>query len=181
MVSTEKDEDDGSSSESEDNDVESLRKSEVDSDNSADESKSEIDFEEEAEITKNVLQNIISSSSGNVVAGDDSGLSKGNSDKSMPVKSKISDKSMPVKSKSSDKSMPVESKSSDALGTLVATTVSSTEEKPKITNPQGEDELQRTIFISNLPFDITVEEVKQRFSAFGGVETFMLVLNPVTK
>ncbi|XP_057784367.1 uncharacterized protein LOC131001791 isoform X2 [Salvia miltiorrhiza] len=162
-----KEDDDGSSSESEDNDVEPLRKSEVDSDNSADESdsfdkdesKSEIDFEEEAEITKSVLQNIISSSSGNIADGDDSGLSKGNIDKSMPV----------------------ESKSSDASDTTAATIMSVIEEKPKITKPQGEEELQRTIFISNLPFDITVEEVKQRFSAFGGVETFMLVLHPVTK
>ncbi|KAG6432903.1 hypothetical protein SASPL_104493 [Salvia splendens] len=77
--------------------------------------------------------------------------------------------------------MPGESKSSGALDTQVATTTSVREEKTKITNPQGEDELQRTIFISNLPFEITVEEVKQRFSAFGGVETFMLVLHPVTK
>ncbi|XP_047955273.1 RNA-binding protein 28-like isoform X2 [Salvia hispanica] len=151
---------DGSSSESDDNDVEPFRKSELDGDNSADEfdsfdneNKSEINFEEEAEITKNVLQNIISSSSGNVAGGDDSELSKGN----------------------------IESKSSDVLGTQVAATISVSEEKPKITNPQGEEELQRTIFISNLPFDITVEEVKQRFSAFGGVETFMLVLHPVTK
>ncbi|XP_047970098.1 RNA-binding protein 28-like isoform X2 [Salvia hispanica] len=157
---------DGSSSESDDNDVEPFRKSELDGDNSADESdsfdnenKSEINFEEEAEITKNVLQNIISSSSGNVVGGDDSELSKGNIDKPLPVESKLS----------------------DVLGTQVATTTSVSEEKPKITYPQGEEELQRTIFISNLPFDITVEEVKQRFSAFGGVETFMLVLHPVTK
>ncbi|XP_041991241.1 RNA-binding protein 28-like [Salvia splendens] len=159
-------ENDGSSSESDDNDVEPFRKSELDGDNSADESdsfdnenKSEINFEEEAEITKNVLQNIISSSSGNVAGVDDSELSKGNIDKPLPV----------------------ESKSSDVSGTQVATTTSVSEEKPKITNPQGEEELQRTIFISNLPFDITVEEVKQRFSAFGGVETFMLVLHPVTK
>ncbi|XP_041994786.1 RNA-binding protein 28-like isoform X1 [Salvia splendens] len=159
-------EDDGSSSESDDNEVEPFRKTELDGDNSADESdsfdnvnKSEINFEEEAEITKSVLQNIISSASGNVAGGDDSELSKGNIDKPMPV----------------------ESKSSDVSGTQVATTTSVSEEKPKITNPQGEEELQRTIFISNLPFDITVEEVKQRFSAFGGVETFMLVLHPVTK
>ncbi|KAL6573534.1 hypothetical protein OROHE_001993 [Orobanche hederae] len=61
-----KEEDDGSNCESEDNDGEPLRKSDLDNDNSADESdsfdkvesKSETDFEEEAEITKNVLQNI---------------------------------------------------------------------------------------------------------------------------
>ncbi|KAL1558031.1 RNA-binding protein 28-like isoform X2 [Salvia divinorum] len=166
IAEDDEEEDDGSSSESDDNDVEAFRKSEVDDDKSADESdsfdnenKREINFEEEAEITKNVLQNIISSSSGHVAGGDDSELPKGNIDKSMPV----------------------ESKSSDVSDTQVATTTSVSEEKPKMTNPQGEEELQRTIFISNLPFDITVEEVKQRFSAFGGVETFMLVLHPVTK
>ncbi|KAL6538800.1 hypothetical protein OROMI_025126 [Orobanche minor] len=84
-----KEEDDGSNSESEDNDGEPLRKSDLDNDNSADESdsfdkvesKSETDFEEEAEITKIVLQNIFSSSSGNDVGADDSKLSKGNVDK----------------------------------------------------------------------------------------------------
>ncbi|KAG6436227.1 hypothetical protein SASPL_101112 [Salvia splendens] len=166
-VDGKEEEDDGSSSESEGNDEESIKIPEVDGDNSTDESdsfdkdgsKSEINFEEEAKITKNVLQNIISSYSGNVDGGDDSGLSRGNIDKSMPG----------------------ESKSSGALDTQVATTTSVSEEKPNITSPQGEEELQRTIFISNLPFDITVEEVKQRFSAFGGVDTFMLVLHPVTK
>lgn len=179
MVFTEKEKDGGSSSESEDSDVEPLKKSEQDSDSSADESdsfdkeesKSDIDFEEEAEITKNVLKNIISASSGNISGGDDSRLSEGNIDKSMPI----------------------EIKSSGAPGPQVATIVSGTEEKPKVTmpqveeenpkfsKPQVEEELQRTIFISNLPFEITVEEVKQRFSAFGQVESFVAVLHPVTK
>lgn len=178
MVLTEE-KDGGSSSELEDNDEEPSKNSELDSDYSADESdsfdkeesKSEIDFEEEAEITKNVLKNIISASSGNIGSGDDSKLSIGNFDKSMPV----------------------EIKSSGASGTQVASTVSGTEEKPKITKPQGEEEkpkfakpqveeeLQRTIFISNLPFEITVEEVKQCFCAFGEVESFVAVLHPVTK
>lgn len=165
MAFTGQEKDDGSSSESDDSDVEPSRNTKVDSDNSADESdsfdnKSEIDFEEEAEITKNILENIISPSSGNDAGGDGSGLSVGNIDKSMPV----------------------EKKTTDFSGTRVAATVSDSKEKPKTTNPiQGEDELKRTTFISNLPFEITVEEVRQRFSAFGGVESFVPVLHRVTK
>ncbi|KAK4340373.1 hypothetical protein RND71_041835 [Anisodus tanguticus] len=43
------------------------------------------------------------------------------------------------------------------------------------------DDLQGTIFISNLPFDVDYGEVKQRFSAFGEVEYFAPVLERVTK
>ncbi|KAH6819733.1 hypothetical protein C2S53_020813 [Perilla frutescens var. hirtella] len=152
--------DDGSGSESEDNDVDGDTSADESDSRDKDDNISEIDFEEEAEITKNVLKNIISSSSENVAGDNDSGLSKGNIDKSTPV----------------------EKKSSDALSTHVAATVNGTGEKLISTkSSQGEDELQRTLFISNLPFEITVEEVKQRFSAFGGVESFMPVLHQVTK
>ncbi|KAJ8572242.1 hypothetical protein K7X08_008753 [Anisodus acutangulus] len=46
---------------------------------------------------------------------------------------------------------------------------------------EGADDLQGTIFISNLPFDANYGEVKQRFSAFGEVEYFAPVLEQVTK
>ncbi|KAG6709435.1 hypothetical protein I3842_06G132300 [Carya illinoinensis] len=46
---------------------------------------------------------------------------------------------------------------------------------------EGEDDLQRTIFINNLPFDLNNEEVKQRFSGFGEVQSFVPVLHQVTK
>ncbi|KAK4424121.1 RNA-binding protein 28 [Sesamum alatum] len=161
--------DDGSSSESEDNDVESVKKSQEahDSDDTTDEldsaeeneSKREVDFEEEAEIARNVLKNFISSSSENVSGSDV--LPTGNID---------------------DEAVPVEKKSYDALGTHSAATVSDTQGNQKnIKSNQGEDELQRTIFISNLPFDVTNEEVKQRFSAFGEVQSFVPVLHQVTK
>ncbi|KAL6011908.1 hypothetical protein ACLOJK_002374 [Asimina triloba] len=45
----------------------------------------------------------------------------------------------------------------------------------------GEDDLARTIFISNLPFEIDNEEAKQRFSAFGEVRSFLPVLHHITK
>ncbi|XP_040377827.1 RNA-binding protein 28 isoform X2 [Oryza brachyantha] len=41
--------------------------------------------------------------------------------------------------------------------------------------------LDRTIFISNLPFDLSNEEVTERFSAFGKVESFFPVLHKLTK
>ncbi|KAJ4966654.1 hypothetical protein NE237_018503 [Protea cynaroides] len=46
---------------------------------------------------------------------------------------------------------------------------------------EGQDNLQRTIFISNLPFDIDNEDVKQRFSVFGEVKSFVPVLHQITK
>ncbi|KAK6143446.1 hypothetical protein DH2020_023794 [Rehmannia glutinosa] len=162
---------DGSSSESEDSDAEPVKKSQVHgNDDAADESdsfdendsKSEVDFEEETEIARNVLKNFISPSSKNVLEGNnDSALSEGNID---------------------DKSVPVQKKSSDASGTRVMATVKGAGGDPKnINSTQGEDELQRTIFISNLPFEITSEEVKQRFSSFGEVQSFIPVLHQVTK
>ncbi|KAJ0982813.1 hypothetical protein J5N97_011068 [Dioscorea zingiberensis] len=44
-----------------------------------------------------------------------------------------------------------------------------------------EGDLEKTIFISNLPFDIDSEEVKQRFSVFGEVQSFFPVLHRLTK
>uniref|UniRef100_A0A0E0KKB1 RRM domain-containing protein n=1 Tax=Oryza punctata TaxID=4537 RepID=A0A0E0KKB1_ORYPU len=41
--------------------------------------------------------------------------------------------------------------------------------------------LDRTLFISNLPFDLSNEEVTERFSAFGKVESFFPVLHKLTK
>lgn len=150
--------------------MEPAKIAQVDDNDDADESgsldvndnKSEVDFEVEAEIARNVLKNIISSSSGNISGGDESGLSKGSID---------------------DKSVKAEKKSFDASVTHVAATKRGTRENPKDKKPtQGEeDELQRTLFISNLPFEITIEEVKQRFSAFGEVQSFVPVLHQVTK
>ncbi|XVE93695.1 hypothetical protein REPUB_Repub01dG0216300 [Reevesia pubescens] len=58
---------------------------------------------------------------------------------------------------------------------------SSENKRTNVKQMDGEDELQRTIFISNLPFDIDNEEVKERFSGFGEVQSFIPVIHPVTK
>lgn len=52
---------------------------------------------------------------------------------------------------------------------------------PNLQQTDEEDDLHRTIFISNLPFDINNEDVKQRFSTFGEIQSFFPVLHPVTK
>lgn len=49
----------------------------------------------------------------------------------------------------------------------------------KINKKEGD--LEKTIFISNLPFDIDNEEVKQRFLVFGEVRSFLPVLHHLTK
>ncbi|KAJ4813006.1 RNA-binding protein 28 [Rhynchospora pubera] len=45
----------------------------------------------------------------------------------------------------------------------------------------GDGDLDRTVFINNLPFDATKEEVIEKFSLFGKVESFLPVLHKVTK
>lgn len=46
---------------------------------------------------------------------------------------------------------------------------------------EAEDDLLSTVFITNLPYDIDNEEVKQCFSAFVEVQSFFPVLHQVTK
>lgn len=47
--------------------------------------------------------------------------------------------------------------------------------------PKEENDLSQKIFIRNLPFDMSTEEVKQKFSLFGEVVSLDLVLHPVTR
>ncbi|KAI3809801.1 hypothetical protein L1987_19401 [Smallanthus sonchifolius] len=54
-------------------------------------------------------------------------------------------------------------------------------EKTNFETAETEEEVERTLFISNLPFDITNEEVKQRFIGFGEIQSFVPVLHQVTK
>lgn len=169
VVFTEQEKDDGSSSESEDIDLELVKKSSTHGSDDAEEesdsfdendNKSEVDFEQETEITRNVLKNFITPASTDVPEGNNLGLSKGNID---------------------DESVHVEKKSRDSSSTAVASTVNGTGVNPEHTKSTQGDELQSTVFISNLPFEITTDEVKQRFSAFGEVQFFAPVLHQVTR
>ncbi|KAK9113050.1 hypothetical protein Scep_020569 [Stephania cephalantha] len=113
----------------------------------------ELDFDEEANVAKRVLENLMTSSAEGIT----------HSLSSLPqTKEKLSAEPEKVSSKIETKSLT----------------------RPLPTPPEqtkGEDDLERTIFISNLPFDIDAGEVKQRFSAFGEVLSFVPVLHPVTK
>ncbi|KAK9108925.1 hypothetical protein Sjap_016985 [Stephania japonica] len=116
-------------------------------------SNQELDFDEEANVAKKVLDKLMTSSAEGIT----------HSVSSLPqTKEKLPVKPEKVSSKIETKSLS----------------------KPLPTPPEqtkGEDDLERTVFISNLPFDIDAGEVKQRFSAFGEVLSFVPVLHPVTK
>ncbi|XP_062020537.1 uncharacterized protein LOC133736937 isoform X2 [Rosa rugosa] len=133
----------------------------------------EIDFEEEADIARKVLKNL-TMPSGTVTAVDNSALPKVTTvdDSALPVSNKepTIEESANETSKLSSETAPNKLSSESASASDVA-------------KPQTEevDDLHRTIFISNLPFEITNEEVKQRFSAFGQVQSFVPVLHPLTK
>ncbi|KAG6761565.1 hypothetical protein POTOM_034793 [Populus tomentosa] len=123
----------------------------------------EVDFEQEADIARKVLRNLITSSSKHSASTDmdDDVLPKGIEElETVDVPSKLPGKSENLSGSplSSGKNKPSNSKHID-----------------------GEDDLQRTVFISNLPFDVESGEVKQRFSAFGEVLSFVPVLHQVTK
>ncbi|XP_057966160.1 uncharacterized protein LOC131156470 isoform X2 [Malania oleifera] len=123
----------------------------------------EVDFDDEANMTRKVLKNLLTSSAKRAYSVDDSKIDETlNDDEPVGVNSIISDKS----------------------GKLSDVTMSGKSSKGKLNSAElreKEDDLQRTIFISNLPFDISNEEVKQRFSGYGEVQSFLPVLHQVTK
>ncbi|GAV72115.1 RRM_1 domain-containing protein/RRM_6 domain-containing protein [Cephalotus follicularis] len=127
-----------------------------------------VDFHLEADISRKVLKNLITSSS--KVSAPSS-----NDEFFMPKKNKEPNlnETVDVPSKSSD--MCAEESGVSKPGT------SSKSKSISLIQLEGEEDLQRTVFISNLPFDISNEEVKQRFSGFGEVQSFIPVLHPVTK
>ncbi|KAG8473677.1 hypothetical protein CXB51_035518 [Gossypium anomalum] len=121
-----------------------------------------VDFDKEVNIARKVLNNLVNSSSKDSPSLQDNGVLPKSEDNTNV------DETINVQNK-----LPVES----AIGSDVI--------KPEKsgTNKQidSEEELQRTVFISNLPFDIDNKEVKERFSRFGEVQSFIPVLHPVTK
>lgn len=126
----------------------------------------ENNFEEEADVARKVLNNLLSlSAKGTTPPSIDNSeppdTMKGLSPTEMhelSIKPDDSEHDSVVRSHKSTKSEVKESKEID-----------------------GVDDLQRTIFISNLPFDADAEEVKERFSAFGVVLSFVPVLHKVTR
>ncbi|XP_019152686.1 PREDICTED: RNA-binding protein 28 [Ipomoea nil] len=146
--------------EDEDEDADEEEEEEEDDDDKDTQPKVNIDME--ADIARKVLKNLISSTSNGTVASanESSSLPKGE-------KSEVNS---------------VHDKSSDASHVGETPPEGSSKSKEKTSRQtEGADDLQRTIFINNLPFDVDNEEVKQRFSAFGEVESFVQVLHQVTK
>ena len=126
-----------------------------------------VDFDKEVDIARKVLNNLVTSSSKDSLSLlNDAVLPK--RDDKLNV-----DESINIQNK-----LPTES----VIGSdMTKPEKSSKNKQTNIKQTDGEDELQRTIFISNLPFDIDNKEVKERFSGFGKVQSFLPVLHPVTK
>lgn len=119
-----------------------------------------VDFDQEANVARKVLENFVQSSA--------------NDDLSAPMKHE----------ESNPDDVPEEQTklSVQAAGESGASRPIKIEKSgPSILKPTEEEDLGTTLFISNLPFDIDKEEVKQRFSAFGEVLSFFPVLHPVTR
>ncbi|XP_019449599.1 PREDICTED: RNA-binding protein 28-like isoform X2 [Lupinus angustifolius] len=152
---------DGSATESDGDD------SDIDSTSAVEEDgvPSEIDFDKEADIARKVLSNLITSSTKGTSVDNDSVLRENEERKSNEIVKDADNKASNESEKVADVSKPEISI------------------KSKLPNPKQTDEadLQRTVFINNLPFDCDNEEVKQRFSGFGEVEYFASVLHQVTK
>ncbi|KAG4969095.1 hypothetical protein GLYMA_12G236300v4 [Glycine max] len=125
----------------------------------------EDNFDKEADIAKKVLNNLLTSSSKGTSVNNDSMLIKENKGSRSDEIVKDADE------KASNESEKVSGVSKPEISS-----------RNNLLNPKGtEDDLQRTVFISNLPFECDNEEVKQRFSGFGEIEYFVPVLHQVTK
>ncbi|XP_015937107.1 uncharacterized protein LOC107462935 [Arachis duranensis] len=125
----------------------------------------EVDFDMEVDMTRKVLNNLIASSTKRASAQNDSMLPKENEEPE-------SESDEDVDNKGNNESEKVSGVSNPEISNI-----------SNLSNPkQTEDvDLQRTVFINNLPFDCDNEEVKERFSGFGEVEYFVPVLHQVTK
>ncbi|CAH2061602.1 unnamed protein product [Thlaspi arvense] len=118
----------------------------------------DVNFEEEADVTRKVLQNLLASSKGPVASHAE--------ETEEPDKNKVEDSPTKPVAESSGGPEPLKSSKTKEVA-------------PKAT--QENDDFKRTVFVSNIPFDVSKEEVTQRFAVFGQVESLFLVLHPVTK
>ncbi|XP_024028912.1 RNA-binding protein 28 isoform X3 [Morus notabilis] len=128
----------------------------------------EVNFDEEVDIARKVLKNLIGSSSKGTPTScdDDSVLPKRNMEPNM-------DESVDMPNKVSDESAKASAVSRPGMPDK--------EELKSLKEIEEKEKLRRTIFIGNLPFEINNEEVEQRFSTFGEVQSFVLVRHPVTR
>lgn len=159
--------DSGSDTEDEDIDIDGKSQQaegdEDDSDLLEEDNQTEFNFDEEADIAKKILQNFISPTSIVTATPAD--------DISSPQK----------KGKDVETIIPLDEPLDASTPNKALNDVSGKDKEVKDMQSDGADDLQGTVFISNLPFDVDYGEVKQRFSAFGEVEYFAPVLEQVTK
>lgn len=129
---------------------------------------SEVNFDKEADIARKVLKNLMTSSTKGTSENDGSIVSKENKE-----------------SKSNKNVNEVDKNSSKELEKVTGVSEPEILDRSKVSNvkqtEEEEEDLQRTVFINNIPFDCDNEEVKQRFLGFGEVESFVPVLHQVTK
>ncbi|KNA17831.1 hypothetical protein SOVF_076500 [Spinacia oleracea] len=107
-----------------------------------------ITFEEEAELARKILQNVITSS-----VKEDPSSNNGSNDE------------VPAKEVSLEKTVEPEQ-------TLQTKDGKARDTHTKSKSINDEDGLPKTVFINNLPFDLDPEELKQRFSTFGKIKSF---------
>lgn len=142
---------------------------------------SEDDFKTEADISRKVLENLIKSSE----KSEPSGIEGSDIDTDTEQEDDASEKE---KSDSTDTEQEVDASEKEKSDSPVAGKLAKSKRvtDAEISNPASKPKkndtgLDRTIFISNLPFDISNEEVTARFSVFGKVESFFPVLHKLTK
>ncbi|CAN7096084.1 unnamed protein product [Brassica rapa subsp. narinosa] len=147
-----------SSGDDTDNDEEDGSNKPSESDALVKDAETDVNFEEEADVARKVLKNLLGSSKvtiasqGGETEESDINILEDSSTKPVVESSGVSE---PLKSSKTKEAAPKET--------------------------QENDDFKRTVFISNIPFDVSKEEVTQRFTAFGQVESLFLVLHPVTK
>jgi len=126
----------------------------------------EVDFEKDAEVARKVLDNLIKASlSGFQPSQSDNSKTTESTDGLLSANSTVNKESITPRKKS---------------GIIESMDAKRSEQTAEELN-RSKSDLDRTIFISNLPFDIGNEEVKQRFSVFGEVQAFLPVLHHLTK
>lgn len=108
-----------------------------------------VNFEEETDVARNVLKNLLASSKGSIASHD--GEKEDSSNKAVA---------------DSGVSEPLKSSKTKVMATK---------------ETQDDEDFERTVFIGNIPFDVSKDEVEQRFAVFGEVDTLNLVLHRVTK
>ncbi|CAM8929500.1 unnamed protein product [Rhodiola kirilowii] len=119
--------------------------------------KADINFDEEVDIANKVLNSLIASSTIVTEAPGESTVAPIEADSDEPIK------------------LVHDTITKEDTVKPVSTTKSSA--RPV----ESEGELGKTLFISNLPFELDIAEVKQCFARFGEVQSFVPVLHPITK